>query len=463
MLLDLDPPDLIDGGALDQGAPMDAAVGDAPMTDAPVRDASSTDLGPDASGPCSGAPDGTDCTGVVVGPARLVCIRAACVPSSCGDGFVDVGGGEQCDPLGDSACDPRTCRYECSVDAECPAFSVCVAGACSSHACVYAPAHDGMPCATGGTTTNVCSGGLCAPVGCGNGVVDGTEDCDPGTASIPGLGCHGCSFDCHSDDECDDGDPCDGVETCSAMLDGMGNVVGKTCNSGRPFICPTPPVCFTGGCFVSDLGVATCGLHLLDGDGDGFAAGSGCGSVGGDCDDADPNVHPGATEACNMVDDDCNGLVDDHTMVVTWCPDGDGDGFGDATMSVTSCMAPPGPFTRDCSDCWDTPDPLRRREAALVNPLQAAFFTTPYCPIAASPASCTFDYDCDGTETQQTVGTVSCSALAPLVCGSAAGWAGPATPACGAMATFATCHGVMIGPISVVCSATTSTQTQACH
>ncbi len=30
-----------------------------------------------------------------------------------------------------------------------------------------------------------------------------------------------------------------------------------------------------------------------------------------DCDDADPAVHPGATEACNQADDDCDGLVDD--------------------------------------------------------------------------------------------------------------------------------------------------------
>ena len=40
---------------------------------------------------------------------------------------------------------------------------------------------------------------------------------------------------------------------------------------------------------------------------------------GEDCDDLDPNVFPGATEACNGVDDDCNGSDDDAA-------DGDGDG-----------------------------------------------------------------------------------------------------------------------------------------
>lgn len=33
-------------------------------------------------------------------------------------------------------------------------------------------------------------------------------------------------------------------------------------------------------------------------------------SVGGDCDDGDPDVHPGAPEACDGLDDDCDGAVD---------------------------------------------------------------------------------------------------------------------------------------------------------
>jgi hypothetical protein len=35
---------------------------------------------------------------------------------------------------------------------------------------------------------------------------------------------------------------------------------------------------------------------------------SGCSD---DCDDENPDVHPGATEECNFMDDDCNGIIDD--------------------------------------------------------------------------------------------------------------------------------------------------------
>jgi hypothetical protein len=42
-----------------------------------------------------------------------------------------------------------------------------------------------------------------------------------------------------------------------------------------------------------------------DADGDGFTVAE------GDCDDADPDANPGVAEACNGVDDDCSGDVDD--------------------------------------------------------------------------------------------------------------------------------------------------------
>ena len=47
---------------------------------------------------------------------------------------------------------------------------------------------------------------------------------------------------------------------------------------------------------------------LWDYDGDGYS------QYEGDCDDTNPNIHPGASDgsdACNGIDDDCNGMIDD--------------------------------------------------------------------------------------------------------------------------------------------------------
>lgn len=66
----------------------------------------------------------------------------------------------------------------------------------------------------------------------------------------------------------------------------------------------------------------TCGAYCNDADGDGYnvevpAGGNNqnlqarinCGPL--DCNDNNPNVHPGATETCNNIDDNCNGKIDE--------------------------------------------------------------------------------------------------------------------------------------------------------
>jgi hypothetical protein len=89
-------------------------------------------------------------------------------------------------------------------------------------------------------------------------------------------------------------------------------------------------------------------IHLaadcVDGDGDGYVVCVGCDPTSeqlcGECDDGDPAIHPGATELCDGVDNDCDSIVDNGFIVgresstsTTYdCGDyldNDGDGFID--------------------------------------------------------------------------------------------------------------------------------------
>ncbi|MFZ5477240.1 MAG: putative metal-binding motif-containing protein, partial [Myxococcota bacterium] len=73
-----------------------------------------------------------------------------------------------------------------------------------------------------------------------------------------------------------------------------------------------------------------------------------------DCDDADGGVNPDATETCDGEDEDCDRLVDDDADgAPTWYFDDDGDGYGDATVTMLSCSAPRSDWVEDATDCDD--------------------------------------------------------------------------------------------------------------
>ncbi|MEE2786733.1 MAG: putative metal-binding motif-containing protein [Myxococcota bacterium] len=63
----------------------------------------------------------------------------------------------------------------------------------------------------------------------------------------------------------------------------------------------------------------------IDEDGDGYGNEGDC--LGLDCNDQDINVNPEAAERCDMVDNNCNGQVDEIAECAP-CVDEDGDGFG---------------------------------------------------------------------------------------------------------------------------------------
>jgi len=72
-----------------------------------------------------------------------------------------------------------------------------------------------------------------------------------------------------------------------------------------------------------------------------------------DCLDSDSTVNPEGNEVCDGIDNDCNGLVDDHSFdALTWYADIDGDTYGDPLNTLDACQAPLG-YLADSSDCDD--------------------------------------------------------------------------------------------------------------
>ncbi|MDP6931873.1 MAG: lectin-like protein [Myxococcota bacterium] len=116
------------------------------------------------------------------------------------------------------------------------------------------------------------------------------------------------------------------------------------------------PVVFLVGC-VGKSGSTT---QQSDDTGDGGEAGQtdadgdGWTPDGGDCDDTDSSIHPEAEEVCDLVDQDCDGEIDEDDAIdaLTWYEDADEDGYGDEDSTIEACEVPSG-YTDDASDCVD--------------------------------------------------------------------------------------------------------------
>ena len=93
-------------------------------------------------------------------------------------------------------------------------------------------------------------------------------------------------------------------------------------------------------------------IRLDDQDGDGYVHNNECGfGQMGDCNDLDAAIHPGATEICNDIDDNCNEQIDEGVKT-TYYRDSDGDGYGNASVTTQACAVPPG-YVTDNTDCND--------------------------------------------------------------------------------------------------------------
>jgi hypothetical protein len=112
-----------------------------------------------------------------------------------------------------------------------------------------------------------------------------------------------------------------------------------------------------------------------DGDGDTYGdpatgadqcAASGRVADNSDCDDLAASRHPGATEVCDGVDQDCDGVSDDGLVFVTYYRDQDGDGYGVDALTVSACAVPSG-YVATGGDCNDSSTALHPNATEVCN------------------------------------------------------------------------------------------------
>jgi hypothetical protein len=221
------------------------------------------------------------------------------------------------------------------------------------------------------------------------GLVQNGSDCDDGSSDVyPGAPeqCDGLDNDCDGESDED----LTGVWYGDADGDGYGSLAVReeTC------IAPEGYVAVAMDCDDSDGNVSPDALELCDGldndcdglvddadpdvdpgsailyfedlDGDGYGGAfleESCSppmedavSNGEDCDDSDPEVSPGAAEDCDLLDNDCDGLVDledpDVQGTMVWYLDTDRDGYGDDGQTLSSCEQPED-YVGQGGDCDD--------------------------------------------------------------------------------------------------------------
>ena len=364
--------------------------GNADCADADMCNGAETCTSLHTCDPGTDLPDGNVC----LADPRSICLGGACAGSRCGDGFLDPGNGESCEPELDVNC-RDDCTLACDGDEDCPSdgndcngseYCNTAANICASRSALP----DGTPCGLDPVVRHICIAGTCNVSACGDGYVDGgaipAEACVDRNL-VGGDGCEAdCTWTCLLDDDCDNFLVCDGHETCNLSthlcLPGVNAVAGTSC----------------------DDGIFCNGIDTCDGAG-------GCEHPGDPCVDGLVCTD----DTCNAVDGNCP-----HTVLAGWCLDG------------TVCVADGSPCTggRCCGGacipgaacCTSAECPMGCRGGA--SPC-STFTSQPSCEAQDGCTWTTSTAGCTGTMNCDLIDNVSYDVCYP-VCGctgtSCMGW-----------------------------------------
>ncbi len=289
--------------------------------------------------PCD---DGNACT------SNDQCAAGSCVAGPAIDCADD-------NPCTDDSCAPKTgCKHSpnqapCDDGNACTVADQCESGQCKSKAmlpcndsdpctddscdpaagCVHklntAPCDDGDVCTTG----DKCAAGLCS--GTGKLACDDSNPCTQDSC-VSGQGCTNAPLP--------DGTACIAQGVC------VGACKSAACEETAQEVCDGQDNDCDG---IADEQDATgCSDVWPDLDGDGHGAGNpscrcgvpqGYSKVADDCNDLALEVFPGAVEACNGVDDDCDMVTDPEGAAecTSFLLDADGDGYGKDGDSKCLC------------------------------------------------------------------------------------------------------------------------------